>query len=62
MVWILRKRASPTVNFEPDLVNLLDNMFLAEPATRITAEEALNHPWLTEKEDGTRLIATKVEI
>ena len=62
MFWILRKRAYPNVNFEPDLVNLLDKMFLADPAARITAEDALNHPWLTEKEDGTRLIATRDEV
>ena len=62
MFWILCKRAYPNVNFEPDLVNLLNKMFLADPATRITAEEALNHPWLTEQEDGTRVIATKAEI
>ena len=59
MFWISCKRDYPNVNFEPDLVNLLDRMFLPDPTTRITAEESLNHPWLNIKEDGTRLIASK---
>jgi len=42
---------------------LLKRIFIYDPKRRITAKEALNHPWFTEKfeDDGTEAAKIKVE-
>ena len=52
----------PVNDFNVKFLDLLKKIFVYNPAKRITAKEALRHPWFREKlqDDGTE--ATKIRI
>ena len=45
----------PTTNFNRQFLDLLQRIFVYDPKQRITAKEALKHPWFKEShvDDGT---------
>lgn len=45
----------PTTNFNKQFLDLLRRIFVYDPSKRMTAKEALKHPWFNEKliDDGT---------
>lgn len=52
----------PNNDFNIKFLDLLKKIFVYNPAKRITAKEALRHPWFREvlQDDGTE--ATKIRI
>jgi len=53
----------PTNNFNRHFLDLLRKIFVFDPKKRITAREALKHPWFTElvEDDGTEAGRIKLE-
>jgi dual-specificity kinase len=53
----------PTNNFNRQFLDLLRKIFIYDPKKRITAREALQHPWFEElvDDDGTEAGRIKVE-
>lgn len=50
--------------FSKNFLDLLTKIFVYDPARRITAKEALNHPWLKEMavpDDGTEAAKIRLE-
>jgi dual-specificity kinase len=50
--------------FLKNFVDLLKKIFVYDPAQRITAKQALNHPWLKEMaqpDDGTEAAKIRLE-
>lgn len=53
-----------TDHFYRNLLDLLRKIFVYDPARRITAKEALNHPWFKEMarpDDGTEAAKIRLE-
>lgn len=53
----------PTNNFNKSFLDLLRKIFVYDPKKRITAREALKHPWFNElvEDDGTEAARIKIE-
>lgn len=53
----------PTNNFNRQFLDLLRRIFVYDPKKRITAREAIKHPWFSElvEDDGTEAGRIKVE-
>lgn len=53
----------PTTEFNKRFLDLLRKIFVYDPKKRITAREALKHPWFDElvEDDGTEAARIKVE-
>lgn len=54
---------SKSNNFLKHFLDLLQKIFVYDPARRITAKEALNHPWFQEpvRDDGTEAARIRLE-
>ncbi|KAI5308467.1 dual specificity protein kinase kns1, partial [Ascosphaera atra] len=54
---------SPTNSFNRQFLDLLRRIFVYDPADRITAKQALEHPWFKEHtiDDGTEAMRIGVE-
>jgi len=59
----LEETISPTNNFNRSFLDLLRRIFVYDPKKRITAREALKHPWFDElvEDDGTEAGRIRVE-
>lgn len=53
----------PTNNFNRQFLDLLRQIFVYDPKKRITARQALKHPWFSElvEDDGTEAGRIKIE-
>jgi dual-specificity kinase len=52
---MLQETIAPTSEFNRKFLDLLEKIFVYDPAKRITAKQALRHPWFKEIsiDDGT---------
>lgn len=59
----LEETIPPTTNFNKLFLDLLRKIFVYDPKKRITAREALKHPWFEElvEDDGTEAGRIRVE-
>jgi len=59
----LEEIVPPTTTFNKAFLDLLRKIFVYDPKKRITAREALKHPWFNElvEDDGTEAARIKVE-
>lgn len=59
----LEETIPPTNNFNKLFLDLLRRIFVYDPKKRITAREALKHPWFDElvEDDGTEAGRIRVE-
>ena len=59
----LEETIPPTNNFNRQFLDLLRKIFIYDPKKRITAREALQHPWFEElvDDDGTEAGRIKAE-
>ena len=59
----LQETIPPTNEFNKKFLDLLQKIFIYDPKKRITAREALKHPWFDElvEDDGTEAGRIKVE-
>ncbi|KAL1628436.1 serine threonine protein kinase CMGC group [Diplodia seriata] len=48
----------PHTDFNVQFLDLLKRIFVYDPSKRISAKEALNHPWFTQRieDDGTEAL------
>ena len=53
----------PTTEFNKKFLDLLRKIFVYDPKKRITAREALKHPWFSElvEDDGTEAGRIRIE-
>ncbi|KAI5284780.1 dual specificity protein kinase kns1, partial [Ascosphaera aggregata] len=53
----------PNTNFNKQFLDLLRRIFIYDPAKRITAKEALKHPWFNEQslDDGTEAVRIGIQ-
>ena len=53
----------PTTEFNRQFLDLLQRVFVYDPKQRITAHEALKHPWFHEKiiDDGTEAFKIRIQ-
>ena len=59
----LSETIPPTNEFNKKFLDLLQKIFIYDPKKRITARDALKHPWFDElvEDDGTEAGRIKVE-
>ncbi|KAK4976566.1 serine threonine protein kinase CMGC group, partial [Elasticomyces elasticus] len=52
----------PTTPFNRAFIDLLKKIFVYDPKRRITAKQALQHPWFREHLDDDGTEATKIRV
>ena len=59
---ILKETIPPHSNFNKQFLDLLAKIFVYDPKKRISAKQALNHPWFKEtlQDDGTEAIKIRL--
>lgn len=59
----LQEIIPPTSTFQKQFLDLLRSIFLYDPKSRITAKEALQHPWFREStiDDGSEAAKLRVD-
>jgi dual-specificity kinase len=60
---VLQETIPPHTNFNKQFLDLLKRIFVYDPKKRITAKDALQHPWFKESlmDDGTEAHKIRLE-